>query len=62
VKVTILSTYNFLGFLVGHNAAPLKRDISSSSTMRMETNYDPTSGTAFTPTNTMTGLPACPAT
>lgn len=67
VQVTALSTYNFLSFLVGQGTLPLKRDMSSSATMRMETNYNNAAGTSyvngFVPTNNMSGLPAsttCP--
>lgn len=59
VKVTVTSTYNFLSFLVGRGAISPSRDMTSTATMRMETNYDPNNSTAFTPTNDMTGKPAC---
>jgi hypothetical protein len=63
VKVTVTSHYNFLNFLIGHGAVPgLGIDITSSATMRMETNYSTTALTPrFTTTPTATGGPACPS-
>jgi len=51
VKVTISTDYHWLGFLTGKTAVPGSAvAIASSATMRLETNYDPTSLTnLYTP-------------
>jgi Flp pilus assembly protein TadG len=63
VKVTVTSHYKFLNFLVGHGGLPgLGINITSSATMRMETNYSTTALTPrFTATPSATGGPACPS-
>jgi len=60
VKVTVTSHYNFLSFLIGNGSVPgAGLDMSSTATMRMESNYDTTSLTnTFTPTPPAQG--SCP--
>ena len=64
LKVTITAHYSFLSFLIGQGALPAGFDITSSATMRMETNYDVTAPipapTGFTPQGWTAGRPACP--
>lgn len=64
VKVTVNAHYSFLSFLIGQNALPAGFDISSSATMRMETDYNVAAPipapTGFTPQGWTAGRPACP--
>jgi len=64
VKVTVNAHYSFLSFLIGQNALPAGFDITSSATMRMETDYNVAAPipapTGFTPQGWTAGRPACP--
>jgi hypothetical protein len=64
VKVKVDAHYSFLSFLIGQNALPAGFDISSSATMRMETDYNVAAPipapTGFTPQGWTAGRPACP--